>query len=258
MDAFGNWIPNSLGWGNIDSNGPKEHLTGKLYDEDTRLYYFHARWYDPEVGRFVSRDPGSTSSCSGGNMGWGGYQFVANNPIRYRDPSGRWYEVDVESCGDDKAKVEAALAAVQSRTKDAKSDFCKAVAACSWWGSEEYAGSDEPCGLCDCYNLYFSDKPEDKKKQKQEHVIFYCDKKQSRYRGGEGKKCKVWLGGPYLGSRKSPDDPWTYPGLEKRIIDELTHCCRGPHKLRWFEDEKDFIPRLKKEPCDPYWVVTKY
>ena len=32
-------------------------FTGKDLDEDTGLYYFNARWYDSEVGRFVSKDP---------------------------------------------------------------------------------------------------------------------------------------------------------------------------------------------------------
>ena len=43
MDAFGNRIPGSTGWPAIDCAGLKEHLTGKMYDEDTGLYYFHAR-----------------------------------------------------------------------------------------------------------------------------------------------------------------------------------------------------------------------
>jgi RHS repeat-associated protein len=32
-------------------------FTGKDLDEDTGLYYFNARWYDSEVGRFVEEDP---------------------------------------------------------------------------------------------------------------------------------------------------------------------------------------------------------
>jgi RHS repeat-associated protein len=32
-------------------------FTGKEYDPDTGLYYFNARWYDSELGRFISEDP---------------------------------------------------------------------------------------------------------------------------------------------------------------------------------------------------------
>ncbi|MEW6619834.1 MAG: RHS repeat-associated core domain-containing protein [bacterium] len=32
-------------------------FTGKEYDEATGLYYFGARYYDPKVGRFITKDP---------------------------------------------------------------------------------------------------------------------------------------------------------------------------------------------------------
>jgi RHS repeat-associated protein len=85
MDAFGNKIPGSNGWPAIDSNGPKEKLTGKLYDEDTGLYYFHARWLDPVGGRFLSRDP----QRQGGPGGL--YVFTQGNPVNYTDPTGRFW-----------------------------------------------------------------------------------------------------------------------------------------------------------------------
>ena len=31
--------------------------TGKKIDRDTGLYYFNARWYDPQLGRFITEDP---------------------------------------------------------------------------------------------------------------------------------------------------------------------------------------------------------
>ncbi|HNT37193.1 MAG TPA: RHS repeat-associated core domain-containing protein, partial [bacterium] len=45
------------------------------------LYYFHARWYDPEVGRFVSKDTGLFSK----NL----YSFASGNPVLFYDPDGR-------------------------------------------------------------------------------------------------------------------------------------------------------------------------
>ena len=33
------------------------NYTGKFFDESSGLYYFNARWYDCELGRFTSQDP---------------------------------------------------------------------------------------------------------------------------------------------------------------------------------------------------------
>jgi RHS repeat-associated protein len=81
MDAFGNDLPGGNDFLPMDQPGPKEHLTGKMFDTATGLYYFHARWYDPEVGRFVSRDP---------VIQWGNspYEMSRNNPISFIDPDG--------------------------------------------------------------------------------------------------------------------------------------------------------------------------
>jgi len=51
QDAFGNRIVGSQEWEPMNSPGPKEHLTGKMFDTTTGLYYFHARWYDAELGK---------------------------------------------------------------------------------------------------------------------------------------------------------------------------------------------------------------
>jgi len=55
---------------------------GREYDYDTALYYFRARWYEPETGRWLSPDP---IGISGGlNL----YVFCGNDPVNYIDPSG--------------------------------------------------------------------------------------------------------------------------------------------------------------------------
>ena len=56
-------------------------FTGKAQDSGTGLYYFGARYYDPQAGRFISRDPASQG------LNWHVYCF--NNPQRYIDADGR-------------------------------------------------------------------------------------------------------------------------------------------------------------------------
>lgn len=56
---------------------------GRERDADTGLYLYRARWYDPQVGRFISEDPAGLEG--GVNL----YAYVSNSPLRYRDPNGR-------------------------------------------------------------------------------------------------------------------------------------------------------------------------
>ena len=60
--------------------------TGAVYDRSTGLYYLNARYYNPEIGRFVSQDSYRGSVDKPGQ--WHLYAYCANNPINYVDPSG--------------------------------------------------------------------------------------------------------------------------------------------------------------------------
>jgi RHS repeat-associated protein len=51
----------------------------RLIDADTGLYYLRARYYDPEIGRFLGQDPIPAVNL---------YAYVGNNPVNYVDPSG--------------------------------------------------------------------------------------------------------------------------------------------------------------------------
>ncbi len=54
---------------------------GHSTDEETGLIYMRARYYDPEVGRFVSEDPGQHG------MNW--YRYVNGNPVNLIDSNGK-------------------------------------------------------------------------------------------------------------------------------------------------------------------------
>lgn len=50
---------------------------------ETGLYYYGARYYAPEVGRFMGVDPLADQFGA-----WTPYHYVHNNPLRYTDPTG--------------------------------------------------------------------------------------------------------------------------------------------------------------------------
>jgi RHS repeat-associated protein len=55
---------------------------GYRYDPETGLYYVHARYYNPNLGRFLQTDPIGTAG--GANL----YAYVGNDPINLFDPTG--------------------------------------------------------------------------------------------------------------------------------------------------------------------------
>lgn len=55
--------------------------------EPNGFYYMRARYYDPKVGRFISEDP---IGFEGGTVNL--YEYVGNQPVNRKDPSGlAWY-----------------------------------------------------------------------------------------------------------------------------------------------------------------------
>ena len=62
-------------------------FTGREYDREMGLYYLRARYYHPDTGRFVSRDP--IGQVDDVNV----YGYVANSPLRYTDRMGKEKEV---------------------------------------------------------------------------------------------------------------------------------------------------------------------
>ena len=88
-DSFGkayiySWttlIPLSTYTGTTYSN--TRLYTGREYDKEINLYHLRARYYNPETGKFISRDPVRQSDQV--NL----YTYVRNSPLMFTDRDGR-------------------------------------------------------------------------------------------------------------------------------------------------------------------------
>ncbi len=62
---------------------------GYYYDTETGLYFLKTRYYDPEIGRFITIDDLSyidPETINGLNL----YAYCTNNPVMNIDPNGTW------------------------------------------------------------------------------------------------------------------------------------------------------------------------
>ncbi|WP_235832708.1 RHS repeat-associated core domain-containing protein, partial [Acetivibrio mesophilus] len=78
-DAFGN-ISDC-----VETVDNRFKYSGEVHDSVTGQYYLRARYYNPSIGRFMQED---TFRGDGLNL----YTYVANNPIKYIDPTGHCKE----------------------------------------------------------------------------------------------------------------------------------------------------------------------
>ena len=75
-------------WGEIESSTQQVagvnslRWKGLIWDDETKLYYMRARYYDPKIRRFISEDP------IGLQGGINQYAFGAGDPVNTVDPSG--------------------------------------------------------------------------------------------------------------------------------------------------------------------------
>ena len=87
------------GWGKVlSSSGSMAEINplryrGYYYDGETELYYLQSRYYDPELGRFISSDNYATTynSAIGANM----FAYCLNNPVLHSDDEGTWVHIAV-------------------------------------------------------------------------------------------------------------------------------------------------------------------
>jgi len=64
-----------------------ERDLGVLTSGADDLDYMHARFYNPQVGRFLSVDPADSHKLQQPQT-WHRYSYVGNNPLKYIDPNG--------------------------------------------------------------------------------------------------------------------------------------------------------------------------
>ncbi len=92
-------------WGNnavVDNNGNDVtsgigvlnpfRYRGYYYDTETELYYLQTRYYDPEIGRFISQDSleyADPETINGLNL----YAYCGNNPVMNIDPTGTFWGI---------------------------------------------------------------------------------------------------------------------------------------------------------------------
>ncbi len=81
-------------------------FTGREYDNKTKLYYFRARNYDPEVGRFISKDPLDSTNL---------YSYVNNNPVNQLDPLGMEEQPPDPKIKERRQKINAKLRSLQDK-----------------------------------------------------------------------------------------------------------------------------------------------
>ncbi len=86
-----NYYPGGLTFNSYQRSFSKANnykYNGKELQEETQLYDYGARFYDPALMRFSTIDPAADSYHS-----WTPYHYVMNNPIMYIDPTGMFTEL---------------------------------------------------------------------------------------------------------------------------------------------------------------------
>ena len=87
-DKDGNDVSGSL---NHIANINPFRYRGYYYDVESGFYYVSSRYYDPEVGRFISPEPNvafGEFDEGAGLLGYNVYAYCANNPVMYKDETG--------------------------------------------------------------------------------------------------------------------------------------------------------------------------
>ncbi|MCF6189114.1 MAG: RHS domain-containing protein [Cocleimonas sp.] len=85
------WREEYSPWGEKLLKEDKAHdnvrgYTGHVNDKETGLTYMQARYYDPQIGRFMGVDPIDFKESS--SISFNRYGYANNNPFKFIDPNG--------------------------------------------------------------------------------------------------------------------------------------------------------------------------
>jgi len=94
-DSFGQIIAQSNA-----AAGDRFTYTGREWDAEIGLYYYRARYFDPQLGRFISPDP-LGFDAGDNNL----YRYVANRPLTASDPFGEMAAVETSVHAKEEAKT---------------------------------------------------------------------------------------------------------------------------------------------------------
>jgi RHS repeat-associated protein len=116
----------------VQGGGEPYGYTAEWWEDEVDLLHLRARHYDPETGRFLSKDPwtGNVHIPQTKN----GYVYVLNNPVTGQDPSGMICIFGYGNC-DEEEDIGAAIATLPYRVFP--QDFCLGELGC--WGGQAYA-----------------------------------------------------------------------------------------------------------------------
>jgi RHS repeat-associated protein len=79
-DAYGRLLSH------VGSSDNEKQFAGEQRDAETGLDYLRARYYDPDLGRFISKDP--FAGFLSDPMSQHDYQYAHANPVNFTDPTG--------------------------------------------------------------------------------------------------------------------------------------------------------------------------
>ena len=88
-DAWGVPTVTNIGNSTIGDINPIRYR-GYYYDQETGLYYLGSRYYDPEIGRFISADEPAYLGANGNFVSYNLFAYCENDPINRVDDGGNF------------------------------------------------------------------------------------------------------------------------------------------------------------------------